>query len=105
MNRRKFLLTAAVAPTAAAIMGASKPQSKRWGLITVERCFDLRERGINIRVYFNGEDVSNRCREAHDIEGWVLLYKHKDGKPYLDPVVRDSVVMERLHGEVRIKRQ
>jgi hypothetical protein len=73
----------------------------------------------NAHVYLDGVDVSARCSEADDVEGWALLYKvNDDGHKYVEwPPCghRQRVVgcvcehhetraaMERLSGHVEIR--
>src|SRR5262245_46470356 len=84
MNRRAFLATALAAiPAAKLSVHANTAEPKKYGLMTVDRCIRLRLSGIDLSVFLDGEDVSNRCREADDECGYTLLYRHNEkGEAY-----------------------
>lgn len=57
----------------------------KYGHMTVARHKALRDEGVRLRVFLDGVDVSNDCKEANDIEGWALLYKRNEkGQHYID---------------------
>ncbi len=70
------------------------------GHLTVQGHLEHRRVGVFYRVLLDGVDVTARCKEAHDREGWVLLFKHRDGRPYVGD--DGEVAMERLAGVVEI---
>ena len=59
------------------------------------------KRARRTRVLLNGEDVSMRCQAADSREGWAILFKMRDGKPYAE---RGELARERVHGAVRVER-
>lgn len=49
--------------------------SYKVGRLDYERYHKIkREEGLELRVLLDGEDVTERCREADDIEGWVMIW-------------------------------
>lgn len=52
-----------------------------------------------ILCHVDGVDVTDRCYEASE-EGWAKLYKHRDGKPYIDSETREPA-REVLTGRVQ----
>ena len=87
-----------------------------YGLMTVERhALHKRTTGETLRVYLDGEDVTDRCVEADDKEGHVLLNCLDDvghsprigtGKTHLEPRAKLSgrtvVCRHVLYGTVGI---
>jgi len=58
-----------------------------YGPITIARERKLRARGITLRVFWHGEDVTNRCRYVDDTPGRAVavLYRHTpQGRCHLD---------------------
>lgn len=73
--------------------------SSEFGLVTVDRHIELRKKGIYLRVKLNGEDVTDRCRAANDIEGWAELLRHSaNGNAML--TATGELFTETIHGEV-----
>jgi hypothetical protein len=55
-----------------------------------------------IRVSLNGEEVTKRCVEADDVEGYVIFQIHDGaGRPVLNPD-KSEILTERLAGNVKI---
>lgn len=55
-----------------------------------------------VKVLVNDIDITNRCFEADDIEGYALCYKYdENGKFYLD-LSGNDLVIEKLEGKVNI---
>lgn len=59
--------------------------------------------GHKARAWLNGKEVSNRCFEADDVEGWVDLLATDENGYFLLNNAGDSVRLERHYGEVRIE--
>lgn len=103
MTRRGFFATASGIAVA---VQATKGSVLGWGYMDVQRCFALRTRGITLRVHFNGVDVTDRCFEADDQLGYVGLYKHRDGRPYVEFTADGArTAREVRHGSVEFVRQ
>lgn len=102
MNRREAIKT--VVTTALGIpiaLNAGAPDD-RLGFVDVTRHTAFKKQGIWLRVMLNGEDVTDRCQEADDIEGYVILVKlNYKGTPYLDA---NELAREVRVGEVRFRR-
>jgi len=65
-----------------------------WGPLTIQRERQLRSRGITLRVFWHGEDVTRRCRYADDTPGRevAVLYRHTPhGHCHLDEDGRVAV--------------
>lgn len=60
-----------------------------WGPMNVSRHLALCKRGIHLRVYVNGEDVSDRVRFFDDTPGhaYAVLYRLCAGRKY---ILRDA---------------
>jgi len=56
--------------------------------------------GKRVRVYVNGAEVTDRCTDADDSEGWADLLRHRAGRPYLN--ANGEVARERVTGVVAI---
>ena len=57
------------------------------GPLTLERHRDLRNEGIDLHVFYQGEDVTSRCKFADDTSGnnTATLFKvNAQGRKYLD---------------------
>lgn len=58
-----------------------------------------------VRVFLNGEDISARCMEADDEEGWAVCVKlNERGHAYSDLPDSDYPAKETLYGTIRIER-
>lgn len=77
---------------------------KRYGPLDVKRHTKIKdEEGVDLRVFLNGKEVTNRCTYADDIAGYVMLLKLNElGAFYIDPVNRTDVARETVYGDVRI---
>jgi hypothetical protein len=53
------------------------------------------------RAWLNGEEVTTRCFYADDRRGIVRLYKHSNGRAYVE---NGRVAVEERRGQVRIGR-
>lgn len=97
MKRRTFLATWISALT------LFKARTLGYGYVDVTRSVVLRHRGIYLRAFLDGEDVTARCFEADDQLGYVGLFKHRDGRAYLErcPDGTVGVAREVRHGLVR----
>lgn len=63
----------------------------------------MAERKAWVSVLVDGVDVTRRCREADDAEGWALCYKlDADGRRY---VADHRPALERLTGKVEFVSQ
>lgn len=68
--------------------------------ITIE---EARQTGTTYIVTLDGKDVSNKCFEADEKEGYVDCYVlNAEGKIFVNKSGR--VGKERLHGKVKIKK-
>lgn len=68
--------------------------------ITIE---EARQTGTTYIVTLDGKDISNKCFEADEEEGYVDVYKlNADGKIFVAKNGRTG--QERLHGKVVIKK-
>jgi sugar lactone lactonase YvrE len=68
--------------------------------ITIE---EARATGTTYIVTLDGKEVTDRCFEADEEEGYVDLYKlDADGKMFITKAGRPG--QERLHGKVKIKK-
>lgn len=38
-----------------------------------------------LRVFVDGEDVTESCTRANDVRGYAVLIKHHNGKPFVGP--------------------
>lgn len=103
MSRRGFF---AFMAAAAAAMQSTKAAFLGWGCIDVPRHVVLRHQGFWLRVFFNGEDVTNRCVEADDQMGTVILFqRNAQGQFYIDySKTEPEVAREFKHGRVKFKR-
>lgn len=72
-----------------------------WGPVDVDRHRLLKSRGVHLRVWYRGEDVTNRCRFADDTLGYAELFLHRQRRPYVDHVTHQAA-METVYGvEIR----
>jgi len=56
------------------------------------------------RVWLNGDEVTDRCFAADDVEGYVDLHRYKDGKRYqIEDQGHLISASERRYGTVRIE--
>ena len=103
MNRREA--TKAIVTTVLGIpiaLNAGAPD-ERMGFVDVKRHAEFRKHGIWLRVDLDGQDVTDHCREADDISGYVLLMKQNErGEHYLNQ--RYELAQERRTGYVRCRR-
>ena len=73
--------------------GLAWPPAVRYGAVTIGRHRRLAHRGIYLHVFHRGQDVTNRCRFADDTgDGTAELFKHRDGRPYLDDRTRHAAI-------------
>lgn len=93
MNRRELLkscgaFAACVATGALTTTGTTK----RYGPMTVERHCALVHKGVHIHVFYQGRDVTSRCRFADDTGYGVaeLFKKNATGKTYFDRSTGDA---------------
>lgn len=104
MTRRGF-----IASISAFILTIQTVKSKAlgYGFLDVNRHVALRHKGICLKVLLNGEDVTARCFEADDQLGYVGLYRHRNGRPYLDfsSSGEAQAAKEFLHGRVEFVQQ
>jgi len=89
MNRRQ-VLTSLIGVLGGAGLGALN-STRRYGPVTVERHARLREEGVHLHVFYQGREVTRRCRFADDTgEGMAELFLHDaSGKAYWDPHTRE----------------
>lgn len=97
MNRSGSLLGGGVL-----VVPAMLEPPRHWGRVDIARHASLCARGIWLRVYANGEDVTRRCRWFDDTPGAMraeLIRRGPDGRVALDAdrrpvvdVVRDFIV-------------
>jgi hypothetical protein len=93
MITRRALVT-----LAAAILVVPWRRRVRYGSVDVDRHRQLQREGIDLRVIHRGEDVTARCFVADDTgAGIAHLFRHRDGRPYLDPETHRAAV-ETIHG-------
>jgi hypothetical protein len=66
----------------------------------------IKEREIVRKVYLNDEDVTNRCFEADDQEGYIMQHKKENDNYVLtyDSKIGDWIVAsEKVTGNVKIE--
>ena len=64
--------------------------------------------GINLRVFIDGVDITDKCSDADDEQDWALVYKlNEEGKKYLNlnHQPEPEPAMEILTGNVRYVRK
>jgi hypothetical protein len=63
-------------PLPGAVAASSSPP-KKYGRLTLERHYQLKHEGIDLRVWHGKEDVTDRCREADDDDerGYAIVYR------------------------------
>ena len=76
-------------------------QITKFGYVDYARHARLKSMGVYLLCFFNGVDVTNRCRWANDETGEIFLYKHNaEGKPYVEGA---DIAAEQLKGNVQFK--
>jgi hypothetical protein len=55
--------------------------------------------GIDLHVFHNGIDVTNRCQAFDDEYDYANLLKHRNGRPYIDTNT-GYAAKETVHGFV-----
>ena len=55
------------------------------------------------KIYLNNEDVTKKCFEADDVEGYVMLYKKDENDNHILTEDGEDVEREKLEGNVRIE--
>jgi hypothetical protein len=118
MKRREMLKTAVAAAASYVSLGywdlAPEPRYRKdyhvklgladeakLGYVDWQRAMIMRNQGANIRAFVDGEDVTDHCRAADDIEGYAEVYRVRNGRHYLDG---DRVAMEVRRGQVEFRR-
>lgn len=75
------------------------------GSLDIKRHLLLRSRGVDLHVFYNSEDVTDRCTYADDTPGKQVarLFKLNElGKKHLDPAT-NAVAMETVEGDIQIR--
>jgi hypothetical protein len=75
-----------------------------YGPLTVVRHALLKARGVDLRVFVRGVDVTNRCRYADDTPGRQvaeLFLLNEKGTPYVDESAR--IALEIVETDVEIR--
>jgi hypothetical protein len=55
------------------------------------------------KIYLNNEDVTRKCYEADDKNGYAMVYKKNNDGEYILTEDGEDVVKEKLEGNVRIE--
>jgi hypothetical protein len=100
MNRRELFLAAASLTASA----ASLTHIVNYGCVTAEQARIWRDSGVYLRVYLDGEDITDRCYEADDVANYAKVFRLRDGEIYWDYEAGD-IAKEVLRGEVRFERR
>jgi hypothetical protein len=84
MNRRE--LFKAVAGLAACGFAVTSQSPERWGAVDIARHQGIkRTRGLDLRVFHRGEDITGRCFFFDDKADYASAYKHNnEGRAYID---------------------
>lgn len=85
MNRRAFIGAAFAAPASVRMWTAGDQRVRhKYGHLTVEGHLAHKNlTGEDLRIFFNGTDVTHSSYEADDVEGYVLVYC-RDEKDHTD---------------------
>jgi hypothetical protein len=106
MNRRQALKSLVSAVPAGAMGVAVAGQPRKYGLLTVEGYTQHQDiTGERLHVWLDGEDVTHRCCEADDINGYVVLQartKDEHAKWAARGVHRGGPWAVEVHGNVVI---
>ena len=76
-----------------------------YGPMDITRHALHRSRGVHIRVFYRGEDVTDRCQYADDTPGRQVAHLFKldaNGRKYVD-LPTNVVAMETVEGDVQMR--
>ena len=77
----------------------------KYGLLDLRRYQALAVEGIKLKVFYDGEDVTDRCKWANDEDGCAYLYKVNDkGQKYIDPEDKTVAAFEIVRGDIEFRR-
>ena len=102
MSRRQFLRTGAAAVVCAPLLVSEIAKGQPQDIATFDPELTYGHISANDRPYcqwkvlLDGEDISDQCTEAHDREGWVMIF---DTNRYGDLSIWHP---RKLYGKVRI---
>jgi hypothetical protein len=75
-----------------------------WGAVTIDRWQELHRQGVNLHVFYRGEDVTLRCQFADDTPGQQraeLFRLDPDGKKFV--LLDRAPAMELVTTDIEIR--